>query len=68
MEFKKWLTLQEVGTSTADCAGFSRMVLPMVRRIFFAPWGDEDQDDFFKKKHHKDKDHKEKDKKKKHED
>ena len=49
MHFKKWLQLQEVGTSTGDVAIFSLPVLPMIRRMWFPPWGDEDQDDFFKK-------------------
>ena len=34
MKFKKWMQLQEVGTSTSCIAGFSRMTLPMVRRMW----------------------------------
>ncbi len=49
MEFKIWLKLQEVGTSTASVAGFKRMVIPgPVRRQWLGPWSVEDP--FFKKK------------------
>jgi len=48
MTFKEWFKLQEVGTSTASIAGFSRMTLPMVRRQFVMALGE--QDPFFKKK------------------
>lgn len=33
MKFKDWL-LKEVGTSTSCIAGFSRMALPMSRRMW----------------------------------
>jgi len=44
--FKKWLSLQEVGTSTGDVAGFKRISIPLIRRVW--PWNVEDP--FFKKK------------------
>lgn len=52
MDFKEWL-LQEVGTSTANVAGFSRISIPLIRRkwankiVFPDPW--EDEDEFFKR-------------------
>jgi len=33
MKFKEWL-IKEVGTSTGDIAGFRRITLPMVRRMY----------------------------------
>jgi hypothetical protein len=33
MKFKEWL-IQEIGTSTANIAGFRRMTLPLVRRMW----------------------------------
>jgi hypothetical protein len=42
MDFKEWLKLQEVGTSTGSVAGFSRMTIPMVRRQFMPHWGEGD--------------------------
>ena len=32
MRFKKWMNLQEVGTSTSCIAGFSRIAIPLVTR------------------------------------
>lgn len=32
--FSQWFQLRETGTSTGDIAGFSRMTIPMVRRIY----------------------------------
>lgn len=34
IKFKEWLQLQETGTSTADVAVFSRISIPLVRRIW----------------------------------
>jgi hypothetical protein len=34
MNFKKWMQLQEVGTSTGDVAAFSRISIPMSRRMW----------------------------------
>jgi hypothetical protein len=48
IEFKKWMKLQEVGTSTGDVAVFQRIAIPLVRRQVLGPWGEEDP--FFKKK------------------
>ncbi len=49
--FKQWLSLQEVGTSTSCVAVFQRMVMPMVRRIPPTLLNDDDKEDpFFKKK------------------
>lgn len=48
MNFKEWMKLQEVGTSTGSVAGFARMTLPMVRRQFMPHWGEGDP--FFTKK------------------
>ena len=48
LNFKEWLKLNEVGTSTGDVASFKRISLPMVRRQWFGPWASEDP--FFKKK------------------
>ena len=39
MKFKEWMQIQEVGTSTSCIAGFSRMTLPMVRRMWPMEWG-----------------------------
>ncbi len=53
MNFKEWLKLQEVGTSTGSVAGFSRIAIPLVRRQFMPHWADQqwtEQDPFFKKK------------------
>jgi hypothetical protein len=47
-DFKEWLKLHEVGTSTGSVAGFSRMTIPMVRRQFMPHWGENDP--FFTKK------------------
>jgi hypothetical protein len=33
MKFKDWL-IREAGTTTGDIAGFRRMTLPLVRRMF----------------------------------
>ena len=33
LHFKKWLVLQETGTSTGDIAGFRQPIMGMVRRI-----------------------------------
>lgn len=38
MGFKEWL-LKEIGTSTACVAGFSRIAIPMQRRIW-PTWGE----------------------------
>jgi hypothetical protein len=38
MEFKKWLNLQEIGTTTGSIAVFSRQVMPIVTRIW-PTWG-----------------------------
>lgn len=55
MSFKKWIQLQETGTSTGDVASFRRTVLPEpVRRKLIGPWADEDP--FFKKKKQQNKD------------
>lgn len=48
MNFKKWLKMNEVGTSTGSIAGFSRISIPMIRRKWANKWGEEDP--FFKKK------------------
>ena len=48
LNFREWLKLQEVGTSTACVAGFARMAMPMRRREMLGSWGEEDE--FFKKK------------------
>jgi hypothetical protein len=50
MDFKKWLQLQEVGTSTGCVAGFARISLPLIRRTWF---GWEEEDPFFKKSKNK---------------
>lgn len=39
MTFKQWLRLNEAGTSTADIAGFSRPIMPLVRRLYHASMG-----------------------------
>jgi len=48
LNFKEWLMLQELSTSTGDIAGFQRITVPMVRRQWLGHWGKEDP--FFKKK------------------
>lgn len=54
MNFKEWLKLNEVGTSTGSIAGFARMAIPLVRRQWMPYWSDqswtEEPDPFFKKK------------------
>lgn len=42
MNFKEWMKLQEVGTSTGSIAGFSRIAIPTVRRQFMPHWGEGD--------------------------
>jgi len=32
--FDEWMQLKETGTSTGDVAGFQRIAIPLVRRIF----------------------------------
>lgn len=32
--FEDWIQLKETGTSTGDVAGFQRIAIPLVRRIF----------------------------------
>ena len=55
LNFKEWLKLQEVGTSTSgtgtgDIAMFKRPIFgEPFRRANLAPWGEEDP--FFKKRH-----------------
>lgn len=39
MTFKQWLKLNETGTSTADIAGFSRPIMPLVRRFYSSGFG-----------------------------
>jgi hypothetical protein len=34
MKFKEFIDLTETGTSTADIAGFSRICIPLVRRMY----------------------------------
>lgn len=34
MTFKEFMKLDEVGTSTADVAGFSRICIPLTRRMW----------------------------------
>jgi hypothetical protein len=47
--FKQWLDLRETATSTGDVAGFQRITLPMVTRMWAgSPWNEVDP--FFKKK------------------
>lgn len=43
MRFKEWLKLQESGTSTGDVAGFSRISIPLVRRV----WGSNAVEDMY---------------------
>ncbi len=50
INFKGWLKLQEVGTSTGDVAVFSRQVMPIVRRVDLGPWDYDYRDPFFDKK------------------
>ncbi len=45
MKFKDWM-MNEVGTSTADIAGFARITLPLIRR----QWPSEFSFDEFKRK------------------
>lgn len=40
MKFKDWF-INEVGTSTADVAGFSRITIPLVRRWWVSDWEEE---------------------------
>ena len=47
MDFKDWLLKLEVGTGTDSVAVFSRMTMPLVRRVD-PVW--EEEDPFFKKK------------------
>ncbi len=49
MQFKNWLKINEVGTSTANIAVFARPMMGVVRRNWLGAWGEEDP--FFKKKH-----------------
>lgn len=52
MPFSKWLQIKETATSTADVAGYKRMIIPgPITRGKFGPWGEEDA--FFKKKNKK---------------
>jgi len=51
LDFKGWMKLQEVGTSTASVASFKRISIPMVRRQWaklLGSWGEEDP--FFRRK------------------
>lgn len=50
MRFKKWFNLQEVGTTTADIAGFSRIAIPLVRRWWAIGIEDDEQNSKPKKK------------------
>jgi hypothetical protein len=50
VNFKGWLELQEVGTSTGDVAGFQRQIMPIIRRANLGPWGSDYKDPFFEKK------------------
>jgi len=53
LNFKEWLKLNEVGTSTGDVAGFQRMVIPgEVRRKPVTTYSHStpEEDPFFKKK------------------
>jgi hypothetical protein len=43
MRFKEFLQFDETGTSTADIAGFSRICIPMVRRV----WGSNQVEDMY---------------------
>lgn len=47
--FKKWMKLQETGTSTASIAGFSRISIPLVRRTPVGELAGGEEDPFFKK-------------------
>lgn len=38
MRFKEWMAINEVGTSTGDVAGFSRITIPLVRRWWISDW------------------------------
>lgn len=51
MRFKDWFYSESL-TSTGDIAGFSRIVLPLVRRVWTADLSDMDEDEP-KKKHKK---------------
>ena len=58
MNFKEWLELKETMTSTSAIAGFSRMSIPLVRRITPGEFSmDHGQDEFFNKKKKKNKKH-----------
>ena len=37
MDFRSWISLKEMGTSTADVAGFSRPIFVMIRRTWSTP-------------------------------
>lgn len=51
LSFKEWIKFCETGTSTASVAGFSRISIPMVRRITLEKIGGESNEDpFFKKR------------------
>lgn len=39
MKFREWLNLKETMTSTSCVAGFSRIALPMQRRLWPMDWG-----------------------------
>lgn len=39
MKFKEWIQIQEVGTSTSCVAGFSRITIPLVHRMWPTDWG-----------------------------
>lgn len=41
MKFKEWLEIQETMTSTGDIAGFSRIVMPLSRRLWPGDYSDE---------------------------
>jgi hypothetical protein len=49
MTFKEWVIIREM-TSTSCIAGFSRMTLPMVRRMWPMDWGSWKDDRKKKKK------------------
>jgi len=50
MKFKEWMQIQEVGTSTSCVAAFSRITLPLVRRLWPMDWGSWKDDRKKKKK------------------
>lgn len=59
MRFKDWLLWSETGTSTGDVAGFSRVAIPLVTRMYTPPVimdydeREEDDDDIRKTKRRK---------------